>query len=315
MWHAQSHNHHNHHNHSKAYSRLSHISAPFDIPTGTLLPMKGKYLSTMTFLRFTFACFPEGVSSFSPAFVRMLSRQSHFGSNRFASSVAQHQQQQQQQEGSDVWLHPDQFGEIPLPKSLSPSAVLEFKKCPQSFLLQYLYKLRQPQSVALAKGSMCHEALEKVFDLEPEDRNLETLQNLLRVSWGQNRFHDKYKFLFDTPDGERDIEAEKQWGQSALKLLENYYQVEDPSTITRPNPLRREIWLHSHLTLDPSLGITSQREMQGELNKKEDAETFYVRGIIDRLDMVRLPSKQVALKVVDYVSFNVLNYSLIHNSS
>jgi hypothetical protein len=287
----------NQHNHSKAYSISYHISAPFDIPT--LLPMKGKYLSTMTFLRLTFACFPEGVSSFSPASVRMLSRQSHFGNNRFASSVAQHD--------SDVWLHPNQFGKIPLPKALSPSAVLEFKKCPQSFLLQYLYKLKQPQSVALAKGSMCHEALEKVFDLEPEDRNLETLQNLLRVSWGQKRFHKNYKFLFDAPDGERDIEAETKWGQSALKLLENYYLVEDPSTITRPNPLRREIWLHSHLTLDPSLGITSERTAQGELNKKEDAETFYVRGIIDRLDMVRLPSKEVALKVVDYVSFNVLD--------
>lgn len=249
----------------------------------------------MAFLRLTLACLPEGTSSFSPASVRILARQSHFRSKRFASSVAQ-----QPQQDEEDFLHPDQFGEIPFPKALSPSAVMEFKKCPQSYLLQYLYKLRQPQTVALAKGSMCHEALEKVFDLEPEDRNLENLQNLLRVSWGQQRFADNYKFLFDTPEGERDIEEETKWGQSALQLLENYYKVEDPRTITRPNPLRREIWLHSHLTLDPSLGITSAT-MDEALEKDED-DTFYVRGIIDRLDMVRLPSREVALKIVDYVS-------------
>eukprot|EP00980_Cylindrotheca_fusiformis_P022455 scaffold9308_cov115-Cylindrotheca_fusiformis.AAC.18 len=262
----------------------------------------------MTFLRLMIACIPEGSSGFSPSSVRILGRHiSSPNSQRFVSSAIE--QPQNQQDNSEDLLHPDQFGEIPMPKSLSPSAVLEFKKCPQSFLFQYLYKLRQPQTVALAKGSMCHEALEKIFDLKPEDRHLENLQNLLRVSWGKQRFDDNYKFLFDTPDGERDLEAETEWGQSALRLLENYYQAEDPRTITRPNPLRREIWLHSHLTIDPSLGLTSPTVEDGDL-EREEAETFYVRGIIDRLDMVRLPQRQVALKIVDYVSVTVLRTPL-----
>jgi hypothetical protein len=50
-------------------------------------------------------------------------------------------------------------GTIPYPVSpspSSPSSILEFQKCPQSFLFQYLYKLRQPTSTALAKGKRLH---------------------------------------------------------------------------------------------------------------------------------------------------------------
>lgn len=197
-------------------------------------------------------------------------------------------------------LHPDQFGPIPLPKNLSPSAVLEFKACPQSYLLQYLYKLRQPTTMATAKGSLCHEALEQLFDLDPPDRTLETLQNLLRLNWGQQRLSDKYRFLFESEENkEWDIAAEKEWGQSALQLLQNYYQVEDPREVQRPNPLRREIWLHAHLTVDPRLGKTSREKL--EHAPTSPPETFYVRGIVDRLDMVK-QQKGVALKIVDYKS-------------
>jgi RecB family exonuclease len=195
-------------------------------------------------------------------------------------------------------LHPKQFGDIPYPKALSPSAVMEFKKCPQSFLFQYLYKLKQPTSLALAKGSMCHEALEKVFDLEPQDRTLLHLQNLLRVSWGDRRLSDAYRFLFETDSGDRDIDAERTWGQSALKLLENYYQIEDPKTIDRGNPLKREIWLNAHLTVDPTYGTSAAGG--GASPSKGTTPTFHVRGIVDRLDMVRVSPRQVAMRIVDY---------------
>jgi RecB family exonuclease len=229
-------------------------------------------------------------------------------------------------------IHPDQLGPIPLPKTLSPSSIMEFKKCPQSFLFQYLYNLKQPTSLPLAKGSMCHEALEKVFDLDPQDRTLETLQNLLRVSWGDHRLSDTYRFLFETTttskaaaaaptkDGSapamttattaRDIPAEREWGKSALSLLENYYRLEDPRTVTRPNPLKREIWLNANLTVDPKLGTTGYTAAGGnsgndsstdqESSSSSTPDTFRVRGIVDRLDMVRLSSRKVAMRIVDY---------------
>jgi hypothetical protein len=222
-------------------------------------------------------------------------------------------------------IHPDQLGPIPLPKTLSPSSIMEFKKCPQSFLFQYLYNLKQPTSLPLAKGSMCHEALEKVFDLDPQHRTLETLQNLLRVSWGDHRLSDTYRFLFETTTSEaaataaakdgstaatttvRDIPAEREWGKSALALLENYYRLEDPRTVTRPNPLKREIWLNANLTVDPKLGTTGYTaggdggsDSSTNHESSSTPDTFRVRGIVDRLDMVRLSSRKVAMRIVDY---------------
>jgi len=209
-------------------------------------------------------------------------------------------------------LHPDQLGPIPMPKNLSPSAVLEFKACPQSFLFQYLYKLRQPTTMATARGSLCHEALEEVFDLDPPDRTLDNLQNLLRKRWGQQRLTDKYRFLFETmEDNGWDIEAEKEWGQSALQLLHNYYQIEDPRLVVRPNPFRREVWVNAHLTADPLLGSTARHgnHLAETLSSSSAStttttttsvpETFHVRGIVDRLDMVKDESG-VVLKIVDY---------------
>jgi ATP-dependent helicase/DNAse subunit B len=205
-------------------------------------------------------------------------------------------------------LHPNDFvsldengstiSKIPYPTHLSPSSAMEFRECPQSFLFQYLYNIRQPTNLVLTKGSMCHKALEHIFDLDPPDRTLENLQNMLRVKWNEQRLKEEYALLFETEDGERDIEAEREWGQSALQLLENYYRSEDPKTVVRPNPYKREVWVSANLTADPSLGITSTTGSTTQSNN--DDNTFLVRGIVDRLDMVKLTSRSVALRVVDY---------------
>jgi hypothetical protein len=121
---------------------------------------------------------------------------------------------------------------------------------------------------------------------------------MLRVKWNEQRLKEEYALLFETEDGERDIEAEREWGQSALQLLENYYRSEDPKTVVRPNPYKREVWVSANLTADPSLGITSTTGSTAQSNN--DDNTFLVRGIVDRLDMVKLTSRSVALRVVDY---------------
>lgn len=220
-------------------------------------------------------------------------------------------------------LHPEQMlnGTIPYPKSLSPSAILEFKNCPQSFLFQYLWDLKQPTTLVLAKGSMCHEALDKIFDLEPQDRTLEHLHNLFRTSWAERRKDDKYRHLFERVRAgaevndangdvvkeedvvEWDVTAEQEWGRSGLQLLQNYYNLEDPRQVLRPNPIKREIWVRADLTVDPALGVTgpSHPYMDGDgaVNGTE-TPTFHVRGIVDRLDMVKVSKSQVALRIVDY---------------
>jgi hypothetical protein len=211
-------------------------------------------------------------------------------------------------------LDPSALGEIPYPKSLSPSAVMEFKQCPQSYLFQYLYNIRQPPNQALAKGSMCHEALEKIFDLDPNDRSLERLQNLFRSSWQQHRLDDKYRDLFHISTKDYNISEEREWGQSALKLLENYYQVEDPRLVPRPNPVQREIWVRADLSVDSNLGVTAsrnaaRRDVSEETTTSASNSTFHVRGIVDRLDMVKMPnSSQVVLRIVDYKTGKAPNF-------
>jgi RecB family exonuclease len=208
---------------------------------------------------------------------------------------------------------------LPMPKALSPSSANEFKNCPQSFLFQYILSIKQPTNLALARGSVCHSALEEIFDLEPKERTLEHLQNLYRKNWSKIRLNDGYVSLFDVPvegalgsvdeDGnnddhhynqvettvmQRDLEAERKWGNEALDLLKNYYQLEDPRLIPRPNPLEREIWVTSHLALDPTKGTTSptkridKSKVDSNQEEKEE-DTFYVRGIVDRLDYVAIP--------------------------
>ncbi|KAG7342387.1 RecB family exonuclease-like protein [Nitzschia inconspicua] len=201
-----------------------------------------------------------------------------------------------------LMMHPSDFGEIPFPTHLSPSSAMEFRECPQSFLFQYLYNLKQPTSPVLAKGSMCHKALEHIFDLEPTDRTLENLHNMLRVHWGEQRLKDEYKVLFEDDNGMRDLQAEREWGQSALQLLENYYRSEDPRTVVRPNPYKREVWVNANLTVDPSLGVSSatEKSLHDAANVTSAPETFKVRGIVDRIDMVKWSSQQVALRIVDY---------------
>ena len=276
--------------------------APFSREVSTMS------MATMRARGLAFAFHPPGAQQR----LRTTTSVSYFSSVamiRKSSSTADSIQQEEQV--MDL-IHPCQLnnGTIPYPKSLSPSAVMEFKKCPQSYLFQYLYGLRQPTNPALALGSMCHEALEKLFDLDPPDRTLQQLQNLFRSSWARHRLTKTYQDLFGTTsDSLQDYNQtmEREWGQSGLKLLENYYQVEDPRLVERPNPIQREIWIKANLSVDPQRGVTAHNDDVTHAASTTtnaaatfDDATFLVRGIVDRLDMVRISSHQVALRIVDY---------------
>lgn len=194
-------------------------------------------------------------------------------------------------------LHPHELknGTIPYPTSLSPSSIAEFRNCPQSFLFQYLYGLRQPPTTALLKGSKVHTALERLFDLKQEDRSLDNLQNLFRQAYAESR--ESNLFLFESAADERT------WGEEGLDLLQNYMQTEDPTTF---DPAQREVWVRANLALNAQDGVTGYATKSHAKNRdggdSDAQDTFLVRGIVDRLDLVRTKSEdeQVVLKVVDY---------------
>lgn len=201
-----------------------------------------------------------------------------------------------EEDSDDPYPYQNLTSSIPYPKSLSPSSIMEFQKCPQSFLFQYLWGIRQPTTPVLAKGTMCHAALEQIFDLEPADRTLENLQNLYRKEWSIQK-HKTYKSLF-LKDDEWNVADEREWGLSGLRLLQNYVQLEDPRQITRPNPVQREVWVKANLNVS---GRRTDTDASAAASGPDD--TFLVRGIVDRLDMMQHPGdRQVYLRLVDYKS-------------
>ena len=180
----------------------------------------------------------------------------------------------------------------------------------------------------LARGIICHSALEEVFDLRPEERTLENLSNLFRREWRKHRVGDEsghgedsgrasggtkdegYGTLFRTFDrdddvgddrGDKnshyDVEAEIEWGKSSLRLLQNYYELEDPKLIRTPNPAATEMWVNARFPLE---GSSNDRLDGGRLDNTEDS-TFVVRGKIDRIDLSPLTtSNKVQLQIIDY---------------
>jgi RecB family exonuclease len=180
---------------------------------------------------------------------------------------------------------------LPYPKALSPSSIKEFQACPQSFFFQYILGLKQPTTPVLAKGSMCHAALERVFDLDPAQRSLPVLQNLFRTAWSEHRLTDIYRSLFEFKDESddvgsnstvsaeidaqavgdsenqenqeptqmqrrRDLEREAAWGREGLQLLENYWKVENAAQVLRPNPVQREMWVRALLSTEQNTTVT-----------------------------------------------------------
>ena len=82
-------------------------------------------------------------------------------------------------------------------KNLSPSRASQFKTCPKQFKFANIDKIKEPTNEVQAKGTTVHEALEKIFDLPKEERNLENLHNLFRKVWTDVRASDEHVHLFN----------------------------------------------------------------------------------------------------------------------
>jgi len=134
--------------------------------------------------------------------------------------------------------------------SLSPSRAGDFKTCPQLFKFRAIDRLPEPPTPYQARGTTAHLALQRLFDLSPEERTPEALFELFRTAWAEVR-DTEYPELFET------IEDERAWGIESLELLANYFSVEDPRLI---EPIERE------------------------LDMTEDLDGITIRGILDRME-------------------------------
>jgi len=141
---------------------------------------------------------------------------------------------------------------LPLPVSLSPSKVSSFTDCALAFRFSAIDHLPEAPSVPATRGSLVHAALERLFCLDAADRTFE--RSLVCLADAVEVFRSEADFI----DLGLDDAAEATFLDEARVLLEKYFRLEDPTSIT-------------------PIGI--------ELKLEIEVGGVKLRGIIDRLEL------------------------------
>lgn len=162
---------------------------------------------------------------------------------------------------------------LAMPPRLSPTAATAFNECQQLFLFRNMWKLPEPPSKVLVKGSLVHDTLDAFFDLAPSDRSIDVLHDTLRGKWRRMRKQRQNLGLFSSR------EEERQWGLECLHLLDNYAAVENFVELPQGEPVAREAWMKHELAAAATAGLP----------------TLKLVGRIDRLD-----SADEGIIIVDY---------------
>ncbi len=150
---------------------------------------------------------------------------------------------------------------VPFPSSLSPSRASDFMTCPLLFRFRSIDRLPEEPSAAAVRGTLVHRALETLFDLPAAERTASAAADLV-----DRAFRELER---DDPDSAATVRNGDD-GPDVTALLAAYFVLEDPQ---RLEPHARE------------LGVSAQL-----------AETFEVRGFIDRVDL----SADGQVRIVDY---------------
>lgn len=147
---------------------------------------------------------------------------------------------------------------LPLPTSLSPSKVSTFKDCALAFRFSAIDRLPEPPSLPATKGTTVHRALELLFVAPPEERTPEAARECLDRALEEMSTDEDYLGLELSPDAAEDFAAD------AARMVERYFTLEDPRTIT---PVGLELMLTAQLGSLTLRGIIDRLEIgpDGEL--------------------------------------------------
>jgi putative RecB family exonuclease len=151
--------------------------------------------------------------------------------------------------------------------ALSPSRAGDFKQCPLLYRFRVVDKLPEQPTPVQVRGTLVHSVLERLYSLPAAERVPERAKALLVPAWEE--------LAAEQPDlarvfREDELKPETAWLESAGKLIDTYFQLEDP---------RR---------LEPEAC-----ELRVEV---EIGNGVLLRGFVDRLDVA--PNGD--LRVVDY---------------
>lgn len=153
---------------------------------------------------------------------------------------------------------------LPLPTSLSPSKISAFKDCALAFRLSAIDRIPEPPSPHAAKGTLVHRALELLFwEEEPAGRTPQAAAEKLGRAVDEVLGSAEYRALDLGGDDREAFIAD------AHGLLDNYFRLEDPSSV---------------------------RVIGTELRMSVTLGTLTMRGVIDRLEL----DEEGELVVTDY---------------
>lgn len=149
--------------------------------------------------------------------------------------------------------------------SLSPSRAADFLTCPLLYRFRVLDRLPEAPSPAMARGTLVHAVLERLFDSPAAARTPDAATGLLEPEW--QRLIEAEPELAGLFAGE---DEQAQWLAQARTMIGRYFTLEDP---TRLEPAHRELPVEAVL-----------------------ASGLRLRGYIDRLDV----SAAGDVRIVDY---------------
>lgn len=152
---------------------------------------------------------------------------------------------------------------LPLPETLSPSKVSSFSDCALAFRLSAIDKLPEPPSIAATRGTLVHLALQHLLDRPAEERDRSTAELDLDRAIAEMSEDPELTGLGLDEDALAEFFAE------ARRLLDRYFEIEDPS---RVEPIGLEVMLEAQV------------------------DGLRLRGIIDRLEL----DEDGGLVVTDY---------------
>jgi putative RecB family exonuclease len=160
------------------------------------------------------------------------------------------------------------------PWALSPSRASDFMSCPLLYRFRVIDRLPEPPSAVASRGTLVHAVLERLFDAPAADRTIERAAESLEPEW--------QRLLVERPELAElfsldDEGSFAQWLESARRLLETYFSLEDPRRI---EPAQRELLVEA--------------ELEG------GADGIRLRGFVDRVDV----AADGRVRIVDYKTGN-----------
>lgn len=146
---------------------------------------------------------------------------------------------------------------LEVPVSLTPSKIATFKDCGLAFRFSAIDKVPEPPSVPATRGTFVHAALERLFGLPADQRDVEQALRCLDDAFVALAQDDDYTGLH------LDEEQASTFRQEAEVLVRRYFELEDPRGV---QPIGLELKLEAEVTLPSGSLVT-------------------LRGIIDRLEL------------------------------